>query len=404
MPFRTATTPFTGDDDIADFMLDIWLDFATDTGPNGGMAWQDQNAAARGVHPDYEFWLSKGDLLTPAAPFVFYRTTGGSGDNSNRLFVFTGDGVNLLQEIYDQPNNPMNCPSSSPETYAGTIQQVRCQILQRMDGVFEKYWLFGDIASTYIHCVVQTRTREYRHFHVGLLKALHSDLDPSAFYVTGHSWSSLRNSDHYEFSTPAINTVEHKPYHIKHMLPFNNVSQGVTSGSHQYQNRGIMVYIPNLGVNTEDWYAMQGSDARTNGTRTPSSQATSISKPVGDVNSASSSTFFGIGQVTGYDATLGSILFSADKTFTSNFRPLLPIFITAYTDFSGDIRQAPVAQIPDVFRVNMKEIDAEEEITVGADTYVCFPMINKDSASVLAGEGYSGFEGLAYKKITGNIT
>ena len=402
MPYREFTTPFVGDDDIADFMLDVWLDFATDTGPNGGMAWIDQNAAARGTHPDYEFWISKGSIMTPAAPFVFYRTT---ADNMN---IFTGDGINTMQEIFDQPNNPMNSPAGTtmaPDYSTGNYAQlIKGCYMNRVDGTYDKAWLFGDIGSRYIHCVIKTRTREYRHFHVGLLTPLHSDLDASSFYVTGHCWSSLRNDEHLEFSTPTPGTVEHAPYHGKHRMPFRNSDLGNTSGSADYLHNGQFIYIPNLGVNTEDWYKMYGGPNQNEGTRTPSSQFSTPFKGVGDVNAISSSTFYGIGQISGYDAGLGAILFACDKTFTSNFRPLIPIFVSCYTDFSGDIRQAPVAQIPDVFRINMKDIDAEEEITVGSDTYTCFPLINKDSANTVNGEGYSGWEGLAYKKITANIT
>jgi hypothetical protein len=401
MPYREFTTPFTGDDDIADFMLDVWLDFATDTGPNGGMAWVDQNVAARGSHPDYEFWVSKGTIMTPAAPFVFYRTT---LDNMN---IFTGDGIDVMQELFDQPNNPMNCPGGTtmaPDFSSGNYMQIiKALYMNRMDGTYDKAWLFGDIGSNYIHCVIKTRTREYRHFHVGLLSPLHSDLDPSSFYVTGHAWSNLRLDEHGEVSAPADGTVEHSPYG-DHLLPFKNNNTGHTSGDFKYQANGQFIYIPNLGVNVEDWYYMTGSPNQNEGTRTPSSQFSTPSKGVGDVNAISSSTFYGVGHITGYDASLGAILFACDKTFTSNFRPLIPIYVACYTDFSGDIRQAPVAQIPDVFRINMKDIDAEEEITVGSDTYTCFPIINKDSANTVDGEGYSAWEGLAYKKITADIT
>ena len=63
-------------------------------------------------------------------------------------------------------------------------------------------------------------------------------------------------------------------------------------------------------------------------------------------------------------------------------------------------RIAPVAQVPDLFRVNMSSLDPEQEISIGSDTYVVFPMTNKDSQNTLDNEGYTGFEGLAYKKIT----
>jgi hypothetical protein len=53
-----------------------------------------------------------------------------------------------------------------------------------------------------------------------------------------------------------------------------------------------------------------------------------------------------------------------------------------------------------MFRINMRDYSPGEEITVGSDTYVVFPVINDDAANALTGEGYSGYEGWAYKKIT----
>lgn len=402
MPYRTFSTPFTGDDDIADFMLDVWLAFATDTGVAGGMAWIDQNAGARGTHPDYEFWVSKGSLITPAPPYVFYRTT------ADNMSIFTGNGINLLQEIFDQPNNPMNCPAGttlSPDYSTGNYMRlVKAPYMNRVDGVYEKAWLFGDIASTYIHCVIKTRAREYRHFHVGMLKPLHSDLDADSFYVTGHAWSYLREDENgFTDSSQPPTGVEHDPYGFNHAFPFANNTKGLAAQGLQFQCRGISLYMPNLGANTEDWYACRGTDEQTTGTGTFTIDV-DISKPVGDVNNTSSSTFFGMAQITGHNNGLGAILFAADKTFTSNFSPLIPIYVTAYTNFASDIRQAPVAQIPDVFRVSMKNLDDEQEITVGSDTYTVFPVINQDSANILDGEGYSAYEGLAYKKITADIT
>jgi hypothetical protein len=82
----------------------------------------------------------------------------------------------------------------------------------------------------------------------------------------------------------------------------------------------------------------------------------------------------------------------------------MPIYTLLCSDFASDIRWAPVGQVPDVFRVNMRNLTPEQEISVGSDIYTVFPMINKDSANTLANEGYSGYEGLAYKKITANAT
>lgn len=408
MPFRTFTTPYTGDDDLPDFMNDVWLAFVTDTGPSGGMAWIEE-APARGAHPTFEFWVHKGTVGSPLAPFGFYRTQA-----NDHMHIFTGNGVDLAQELFDQPDNPMNCPADAgfslgviPEWTADT----RCPIMNDVAGVHQKVWLFGDTDASYVHAVIKVSVRQYRHFHIGLLKRLHSDMDAGSFYITGHFHEQLDptalTSVLISGSPPA--NAEHDPYSTLHALPFSQrfVGNEADGGARtRMQAAGNWLYMPGMNIgkgisgSNIDWYKTFGGDEIS----WQSETGDAIRKEIGDVNNANDAVTFGCAQISGYGDGLGAILFAADRTFTSNAVPLVPIYISAGFDFSGDIRQGVVAQIPDVFRINMKNIGAEEEITVGSDTYVCFPMINKDSATVLAGEGYSGFEGLAYRKITANIT
>jgi hypothetical protein len=112
----------------------------------------------------------------------------------------------------------------------------------------------------------------------------------------------------------------------------------------------------------------------------------------------------GSGFVSGYDKSLGTSLFACEPTFTTDGVALVPIIVLMHSDFESALRWAPVAQVPDVYRVNMKSLDAEQEITIGSDTYTVFPLMNNDANNTVANEGYSGYEGLAYKKITANAT
>ena len=164
------------------------------------------------------------------------------------------------------------------------------------------------------------------------------------------------------------------------------------------QLQGNVFYMPGLAQNSPEivWYKAMPSDHLT----WQDASGLALRKHIGDVNNADDSVIYGQCEVSGFGDGLGEILFSADRTFTSNAVPLIPIYVGANVLFASIPRMGVVAQIPDVFRINMANLAAEEEITVGSDTYVVFPLINKDSANVLAGEGYSGYEGLAYKKIT----
>lgn len=125
-----------------------------------------------------------------------------------------------------------------------------------------------------------------------------------------------------------------------------------------------------------------------------------VTTPIGDVMIRSR---IGCAQSNAYDGGLGVIPFMCDRNFTANANVLIPIQISAAFEFGGDTRQGIVAEVPDVFRINMRDYAPEQEITVGSETYKVFPMINSDSQNTVAGEGYSGYDGLAYRVETGPV-
>jgi len=125
-----------------------------------------------------------------------------------------------------------------------------------------------------------------------------------------------------------------------------------------------------------------------------------VTTAVGDVMIRSR---VGCAQTNYYDQGLGSILFAADRNFTANANVLVPIYIAVNFDFQSDTRLGIVGQVPDVFRVNMRDYAPEQTITVQGNDYKVFPLINNDSVNTLAGEGYSAYEGLAYRVETGAV-
>lgn len=412
MPYRTGATPFTGDDDMADFIEDVWRPFVTDAKAAGGLGWIEQ-AAARGTHPNYDYLFSRGGVGTEEPPFVFFQTT------EKTLYIFTGNDVNTLQEPYDQPGNPMNGPPDAIYSDPSSMRNLQCLALTTVVGPYEEYWLFGGDTGEYCHLVLKVNSRQYRHFHVGMFNPLHSDLDADSFYVTNHRWGWL-DPDDFPADGSGTNTTskEHHPYQ-DHILPFRNNGNVNTTSGEDCRSLGMMAYSPGYGSEALDWWFPIGKRRSTTGTNggtdetigrvrnangAGSVSAIALTKDTGDVNETTDAVAIGAAYITGYDASLGAIPYACEPTFTTDGKAAMPIFLCLPSDIESELRWAPVAQVPDVFRINMKGLAAESEIVLGSDTYTVFPMMNDDSANTLANEGYSGFEGLAYKKITANAT
>lgn len=413
MPFRTDTGGFEpGDDDVADFLEDIVDPFVTDSFVAGGLNWLSQvPTEGAGAHPNFNYMYSRGGVGTEAPPFVMFATT------LKSLFIFTGDGINTGQETYDQPGNPMNHPPNASQPYAdpaGQFHSLACQFLNTVVGPYDSYWLFGGASAEYLHVVLKVSARQYRHFHVGMLTPLHTDLDADSFYITAHCISNLDPDDldgANRFGGSNTLNTEHQPYSDFHRYPFQPRNRNnLQFSGENIRNRGLLLYMPNIGALGFDWYhnlSIEGnadSGARNATTQGNMSTVTTTTKTIGDVNANPDDVLFGVANCSGYNDGLGTALFYADPTFTANSQALVPILIGAVVDFESDRRMAPVAQIPDLFRINMANLDPEQEILIGSDTYVVFPMTNKDSQNTLDNEGYTGFEGLAYKKITADAS
>ena len=390
MPHEFAVGAFEpGDDDLGDFMLDIWLPFARDD-----CNWVDNRAPAVGTRPNIEVWTHRGTVGSPLAPYVFFRTA------DRHMHIFTGDGVDTGEEIYDQPGNPANAPVDASFTVpssGGISHDMKCCFLNSAVGPYDGYWLFCDTAGSYIHCVLKVGPREYRHFHVGKLQQVDGgvDLDSESFYITGHMWSALDPEalNIPEGTVPA--DVEHNPYSQFHRIPFagNRYTDGAFGFPFVNTMPGLRLYMPNLSTHVYDWYHCSNGDTLT----TSEGNAT---KSVGGVNT---SVQIGQAACNYYHRGLGSILFSCDRNFTANANALVPIYVGVNFDFQSDVRTGIVAQIPDVFRVNMRDYSPEQTIDVGGVDYKVFPVINQDSNNTLDGEGYSGYEGLAYRVETGAV-
>jgi len=434
MPFRSETGGFTGNGNMGDFIDQIVETFLTDAVGAGGLGWTSHTntgspAHPKGSSPNFEFLFSRGGGSPPTVPIWGMHT------NSRSLRIYSGNGIDTNEPAYDQPGNPVNEPNAYPTSdLAGGILSHRCLTVNSAPGSYDGYWVFGGASAEYCHVVLKVNSRQYRHFHVGLLDPLVSDLDPNTFYVTGHSWAYLSPDNHPQ-RTSETNTdsKEHQPYTVSHLTPFGNNNQNNTAVGWDIRSKSWL-YCPNYGTSGYSWWIPYGLTTNADpsgggsGPTTVAPEVININQPgnarftayptkdIGNVNTNvppsplpispewEPDIRFGAAALSGYGDAFGATPWACEPTFTTDGVPLIPIYWILPSDFESAIRWGPVGKIPDVFRVNMKSIDAEQEIVIGSDTYVCFPLINKDANNTVAGEGYSGYEGLAYKKITANAT
>jgi hypothetical protein len=79
--------------------------------------------------------------------------------------------------------------------------------------------------------------------------------------------------------------------------------------------------------------------------------------------------------------------------------PMAPL-IPFYWRRSPDEVYGPLGQMKDVRMMNIANFVAGDEVVIGSDTWVVFPAGAKSAGDSISGTGFTGYLGMAYKKIT----
>jgi hypothetical protein len=331
--------------------------------------------------PEAELYTHAGTVGTPAPPFVFVRCTG------RGLLHGIGTGIDTVQEWFDQPGNPGISPNST--TYSGfnsdppttVVKRSQCQYSGVMpSGALAGHYLFTDgdgdtIPGTYVHAVLQYSSTNYRHLWFGMMEKFGTFTEGQ--YICAHFWDTNSNQD--------------SPYDQEHLPPacitgHNSVSAGGTSESRVNRNPMFSAAGLRTGIT---WWGSCGADA--------GGQFGPVPKAFGTINDNTQSV--GNGAIVGGGRTFGTTLFQLESNLAAKARPLIPYLFFIKHPFDGGIeRWGPIGRVPDAFRINMRFLSANEQLTIGTDTYRIFPLVNKDS-TVAANNPYSGFEGIAYRVI-----
>lgn len=229
---------------------------------------------------------------------------------------------------------------------------------------FERYWFFE--SDYYAHAVVEASVGKYRHFGMGQLIKIGNWFGGEYYY------------GHYVNQQTGTNTPQ--------------------SSNH---NVGLDPCTANSGANP----VMYGR--LLNGEPFPHVDQSPGTVWHGFTESFTTSGFDRDGRVRGTLAGNGcrggthSTLSRLGVTGFNGFRPLHPIYVTATDGTVAPAAHYPLGWQPDVRIISMEgSLEGGDEFTIGADTWVAFPVTFKSGVITPAGEEWSGYYGLAYKKVT----
>ncbi len=359
--------------DLGDFLLNKLGSFMVNHA-----LWVTNQSPASLTLPEAELFTHAGSVGVPAPPFVFARCTG------RGILHGLGTGIDTAQEWFDQPGNPGVSPNST--TYSGfnsspsttVVTRSQCQFTGVMPaGALAGHYLFTDgdgdtIPGTYVHAVIQYSANNFRHMWFGMMEKFGTFTEGQ--YICGHYW---------DVNAGAID----QPYNGEHMPPHvitghSSVASGGTSEARVNRNSMFSAAGLRSGIT---WWASSG---------TTEGQVGPVPKAFGTINHNTENV--GIGAIAGGGNTLGTTLFQCEANLSAKARPLIPFIFMAQFNFESANRWGPIGRIPDCFRINMRNMAANEEITIGVNTYRVFPLVNHNS-SVGADNPYSGYEGVAYR-------
>lgn len=280
--------------------------------------------------------VSNGDCLAGLR-----STTGGLG--KDRLYLFDG-----IAPYSSGTLDSMN--GNSGNRYEGNgITQLNLFMrgFQAHAGPFPKAHLFTNDPSTYIHIVVEVSAGVFKHMSFGNL--IKFGTWTGGGYYCGHWWDT---SDTY------IDEVSGQ-----HHVPFDNYSGpgGQSLWTVHYEN------------GSDKWICLQEQD---------------------NVNSTGVNRKRGRCTMRG---GFGRMFKNIKESSFSGLIPLGPILFQAVRVTDDPDTTRIIAQAPDVRNVNITNLAPGATITIGSDTWMCFPMTAKNGAN---NQYNSKVAGYAYKLIS----
>lgn len=264
-------------------------------------------------------------------------------------------------EGYDSPVDPL--PTNLPGAHQSIITRGhQCDLLGTNYEAYHFYSNFDPTAGPiYCHGVVEIQSGWYRHFGFGILDKFGTY--DGGEYSYGHYHDQGSNSD--------------QPYNVSHAWPFDGIgTSNVATG------RFCVRFRPNAN----GWGGTVQSPLQ--------AWAITVQSNITDADGRLM-TFLRGGVRQGY--YMNHFFEMVNSSAYNGFKPLVPIPVFVYDQPPAPDEYYLIGYGPDIRMINMDGITPGQSLTIGADTWDCYPMGRKrDQLDNIEG---TGVVGLAYKRL-----
>lgn len=268
------------------------------------------------------------------------------------------DELGIYQSLsWGAANEPHEQPDDSGEGAAGTPTSGR-RVNFESAGPYTAYHFFAGEGSTpYIHVVVEVDSGRFRHFGFGNL--IKHGTWTGGEYVYGHFWSQ---------GSTAIDN----PANASHGVGLEGMSSAVsvvaTLHMEDYDDQTA----------SEKWAVFSGA-----------------AQPVG-TDRAGEDRKAVVGGWRG--GMWGRYLAWMRYSSPNAYKPFVPLPVVYFDRAATPDTVSWIGEQPDVTVMNISAFTAGQEVVIGSDTWMVFPLVRKQY--LLANTEESWMAGMAYKKIT----
>jgi hypothetical protein len=313
-----------------------------------------------------------------------------SGINGSGTFAATADhrirfamgasNTAALTTYHSHPGSPVTTQTDSDAPY-----------INGMNGPYLAWHFFADATvSDHIHCIVQISAEVFMHFSMGFVdkKGLTHN---GVAYVTAAPNAYFRNVSNYTNGTSgSMNTPEYLNF------PFCGVANNQTPFQPASYDFSPSMIIKNSNAWPAGWHG-------------PVASATGASPLLGLIHRTVNTSAIYRPEEWPKDVNAGghllNLVVQAEAAPYSNIVPLFPVPVFKY-HYSSAVgatsrRLCYVGDFPNIRLVNMTNLIPGQEITVGSDTFKCFPVLRQElwANRLLYPLPSSGQFGIAYKKV-----